>query len=120
MIKKSLISRHKSGDAYSIFFGSVANANRLKILNVLRSGRKCVSEICQATGFEQTMVSHNLKRLQKCGMVFVKPNGKERVYSLNQETIKPLMELMDKHTSQYCVHVLDKISGHKNKEVLKK
>jgi len=106
MIKKSLISRHKSGDAYSIFFGSVANANRLKILNVLRSGKKCVSEICQATGFEQTMVSHNLKRLERCGMVFAEQQGKNRYYRVNEKTIKPLLEMIDAHMAKYCCKIL--------------
>jgi len=106
MIKKSLISRHKSGDAYSIFFGSVANANRLKILNVLRSGKKCVSEICQATGFEQTMVSHNLKRLERCGMVFAEQQGKNRYYRVNEKTIKPLLEMIDAHMEKYCCKIL--------------
>ena len=97
-----------STEVYELFFGSLSNPNRLQIINCLRNGKKNVTEICQATGFEQTMVSHNLKRLQRCGMVFVKPNGKERVYSLNQQTIKPLLELIEKHTSKYCVHVLKK------------
>ena len=99
---------------YQLFFSSLSNPNRLQIINYLRSGPKNVGQICEATEFEQTMVSHNLKRLQRCGMVFVKPNGKERIYRLNQETIKPLMELMDKHTSQYCIHVLHKIGGKEN------
>src|SRR3989344_4743393 len=94
---------------YKLFFSSLSNPNRLQIINYLISGAKNVSQICEATKFEQTMVSHNLKRLQRCGMVFVKPNGKEIIYRLNQKTIKPLMELMDKHTSQHCVHVLRKM-----------
>ncbi|MBI2572512.1 winged helix-turn-helix transcriptional regulator [Candidatus Woesearchaeota archaeon] len=93
-------------ETYDLFFGSLANPNRVQILNILRDGPKNVTQICQVTGFEQTMVSHNLKRLERCGMVFVEPNGKQRIYSLNHETIKPLMEMIDKHMSQYCVHVL--------------
>ncbi len=93
-------------ETYDLFFGSLANPNRLQILNILRQGPKNVTQICQTTGFEQTMVSHNLKRLETCGMVFVEPNGKERIYSLNQKTIKPLMELIDGHMSQYCEHVI--------------
>src|SRR3990167_8390275 len=98
MTNKSSIPRnHKHSDAYQLFFGSVANANRLKILNVLRSGKKCVNEICQATGFEQTMVSHNLKRLERCGMVFVEQLGKQRYYRVNQKSITKILALIDKH-----------------------
>ena len=56
---------------YKLFFGSLANPNRLQIINALREGRQNISEICKATGFERTMVSHNLKRLERCGMITI-------------------------------------------------
>lgn len=93
---------------YRLFFGSLSSPNRLLIINKLRSGSKNVTEICKATGFEQTMVSHNMKRLERCGMVLVRQEGKFRYYTLNTSTIKPLMDLIDKHMSAYCVHVLKK------------
>ncbi len=34
-----------SEKAYKIFFGTLANKNRLKIVNSLRNGAKCVDEI---------------------------------------------------------------------------
>lgn len=93
-------------DVYKLFFGSLANPNRLQILTILRTGAMNVTEICKKLKFEQTMVSHNLKRLETCGMVFAEQRGKNRYYSLNNKTIKPLMELIDKHTYQYCEHVV--------------
>ena len=97
---------HDHEKAYRLFFGSLANKNRLEIINILRKGKKCVSEICQETGFEQTMVSHNLKRLETCGMVFVEQEGKHRYYSANQETIKPLLEMIDGHMKKYCCKIV--------------
>lgn len=88
--------------AYKIFFGTLANNNRLKIINSLRNGTKCVHEICKELNFNQTTVSHNLKRLLRCGFVFVEQKGKHRYYSLNRKTIKPLMELIDSHMHEYC------------------
>lgn len=96
----------KKDSAYQLFFSSLANKNRLQIINTLRSGKKCVNEICQESGFEQTMVSHNLKRLEHCGMVFVEQDGKFRYYSVNRKTIKPLLELIDKHMNEYCCKIL--------------
>tara|TARA_Y100000310_G_scaffold335369_1_gene417249 strand:+ start:3873 stop:4181 length:309 start_codon:yes stop_codon:yes gene_type:complete len=93
-------------ETYQIFFGSLANPNRLEIINLLRKGKKNVQEICEATGFEQTMVSHNMKRLEKCGMVFVMKVGKYRYYGLNKTTIRPLMKLIDEHMNVYCSHVI--------------
>ena len=92
--------------AYKLFFSSLNNQNRLKIINSLRAGKKNVTEICQDTGFEQTMVSHNLKRLERCGMVFVQQEGKCRYYQVNKETIKPLLKLIETHMAKYCCKIL--------------
>lgn len=91
-----------SEKTYKIFFGTLANRNRLKIINLLRKGSKCVHEICKELDFNQTTVSHNLKRLLRCGFVFMEKKGKNRCYSLNKKTIKPLMNLIDNHMCCYC------------------
>ncbi len=93
-------------EVYKLFFGSLANPNRLRIINLLRKGGRNVTEICTATGFEQTMVSHNMKRLERCGMVFVEQKGKNRYYTLNHDSIGTLMDMIDTHMHKYCRHVL--------------
>jgi len=98
--------------AYKLFFGTLANLNRIKIINSLRNDSKNVTEVCEATGFNQTTTSHNLKRLQICGFVFSKRKGKCIYYSLNKKTIKPLMELIDKHMHGFCEHL---VKGEFNK-----
>ena len=92
--------------AYKLFFGTLANKNRLKIINSLRKGSKCVHEICDELKFNQTTVSHNLNRLLKCGFVFVEQKGKHRYYSLNKKTIRPLMALIDEHMHEYCEKIV--------------
>ena len=91
-----------SEKAYKIFFRTLANDNRLKIVNLLRKGDKCVNDICKELKFNQTTVSHNLKMLLRCGFVFVEKKGKQRCYSLNKKTIKPLMSMIDSHMCEYC------------------
>ena len=93
--------------AYKIFFGTLFSESRLKIINLLRTGEKNVSEIIKELKMDQTAVSHDLSRLNKCGFVKIESEGKYRYYSLNEETIKPLMNLIDKHMSQYCIHILN-------------
>ena len=95
-----------SEKAYKVFFGTLANKNRLKIINLLREGAKCVNEIYKELKFNQTTVSHNLKRLERCGFVFVNKKGKHRYYSLNKQTIKPLMSLIDEHMCEYCEKIV--------------
>lgn len=88
---------------YERFFATLGNENRLAVIHYLaKKGPQNVSQIVEATKLEQTAVSHNLKMLLSCQFVHLKPNGKERVYSINEETIKPLLALMDKHVAKYC------------------
>ena len=87
---------------YKIFFGTLNNRHRLEIINILRKSPKNVTQISKALNMNQTTVSHNLAILKKCGFMFVKNNGKERIYSLNSKTIRPLMRLIDEHMNTYC------------------
>lgn len=99
------ICQNELYDAYKVFFGTLVSENRLKILNALKSKEKNVSEIMRELDLDQTVVSHDLRRLKLCGFVNTKTNGKFRYYSLNKETIEPLMSLIEKHMTNHCVHI---------------
>ncbi|MEK6850012.1 MAG: metalloregulator ArsR/SmtB family transcription factor [Nanoarchaeota archaeon] len=114
MINKTILHQcHSEGfsekeiyGAYKIFFGTLVSESRLKIINFLRNGKKNVSEIIHELKIDQTAASHDLSRLRQCGFVISEIEGKFRYYKLNEETIKPLMWLIDKHMSQHCIHIL--------------
>ena len=124
MINKNILkSCHKEGfnneelyEAYKIFFGTLVSEARLKIINLLKANKKNVSEIMEELNMDQTSVSHNLSRLKSCGFVNIEVQGKFRYYSLNKETIKPLMEIIEKHMSKYCIHILQSMNGGKNEK----
>ncbi len=92
--------------AYKLFLGTLFSEIRLKIINLLRNRKLNVSEIAKEIGLDQTTASHNLARLKQHGFVISETEGKFRYYKINEETIKPLMNLIDKHMSQYCIHIL--------------
>jgi ArsR family transcriptional regulator, zinc-responsive transcriptional repressor len=92
--------------AYKIFFGTLVSESRLKIINILRKKSMNVSELIEKLKLDQTQVSHDLERLRRCGFVKVIQKGKFRYYSLNEKTIKPLMDLIDNHMSKHCIHIL--------------
>ncbi len=102
--------------AYKIFLGTLVSEPRLKIINLLRKGRKNVSQIISELDMDQTLVSHNLARLKRCGFVKAEIDGKFRYYKINEKTIKPLMEIIEKHMSQYCIHILRAMKGGKKDE----
>jgi len=87
---------------YNRFLRTLTNKTRLSIIQALRERSKNVTELTQELEIHQTSVSHGLRRLLDCGFVFVDKRGKERLYSLNNKTIKPLIVLMDKHVNTYC------------------
>ena len=89
-------------NALSLLFQALSNESRLSILNLLRSGPKNVGEICIALGLEQTVVSHSLRCLTFCGLVAGERFGKTKVYSLNEETVEPILRLGDRHISSYA------------------
>jgi len=117
ILAHSHISKVKEGDlyrAYKLFFNTFASEQRLKILNLLRKREMNVSEIQKATGFEQSVVSHNLKRLKSCGFITQEPKGKYRYYTLNENTIKPMLTLIDGHMKEHCLLIVRGFKGGKN------
>ena len=61
-----------------------------------------VNELSEAIKEEQSKISHNLTKLAKCSILKVKKEGKKRIYSLNKETITPLLNLVKKHVETNC------------------
>ena len=88
--------------SYNKFFETISPKIRVKILEVLKKKPMCVTDIANSLGEEQCKISHNLKRLMECHLVDVEQRGKKRVYSLNKETMEPLMKLVEKHVRKYC------------------
>jgi DNA-binding transcriptional ArsR family regulator len=84
------------------FFSTLANPTRLAILELLRNGPRNVTEISEALNQEQSMISHNLKPLERCRFVFSERRKKERFYSLNKETIEKLFKIFSHHAEKYC------------------
>ena len=86
----------------NLFFETLSTKLRWKILESLKNKKKSVNEICNLLKEDQSKVSHNLKKLKECHFINVEKKGKERVYSLNEDTILPLLNLVDKHMKKYC------------------
>ena len=84
------------------FFSTLANPTRLAILELLRNGPKNVTEISQTLNQEQSMISHNLKPLEKCRFIFSERRKRERFYSLNKETLEQLFKTFAYHAEKYC------------------
>ncbi len=88
--------------SYETFFETISNQTRLNILELLQKKPMSVTEICEKLDEEQSKISHNLKKLTDCHFLEVEQKGKQRIYSLNKDTIQPLMDLVGKHVEKHC------------------
>jgi len=84
------------------FFTVIANETRWQIINSLYEKDLCVSDISNITKIEQSKISHALKTLSDCNIVFSKREGKKIIYSLNKKTIKPILKILNEHQTDFC------------------
>ncbi len=87
--------------SYTLFFKALSNDTRLAVIDLLRKGPRNATEIGEALAMEQSRVSHNLACLINCGFVLTSQNGKNKVCSLNKQTVIPLLEIIDRHIIVY-------------------
>lgn len=73
-------------------FNAVAEPQRREILNLLANGERSVNEITTSLGLKQPQVSKHLRVLSEVGLVTVRKDGKQRLYRLRSEKLKPIHE----------------------------
>ncbi|MBU0459427.1 MAG: metalloregulator ArsR/SmtB family transcription factor [Nanoarchaeota archaeon] len=88
--------------AVESFFVNFANKTKLDIILCLKEKPLSVNDLAKELNEEQSKISHNLKKLTECNILMVKQKGKQRIYSLNQQTVIPLLKLVEKHVQSYC------------------
>lgn len=88
--------------SYYNFFVNLSNKTKFDIIMALKEKSMNVGEIVKKINAEQSAVSHNLKDLAECKIVEVKQKGKQRIYSLNKETVTPLLKIVEKHVCKCC------------------
>lgn len=103
-------------EPYKIFFETLGNKTRWDIIHLLQERQHKATDIAKELGYEQSLVSHHLRRLETCGFVSFKQNGNERIYTLNSETIEPLLRLVDRHIKNFCEHCKYTFNEHKTRE----
>ena len=87
---------------YHIFFTKLANPLKIGIITELKRKEQGVSELSKGLNVEQSKLSHALSSLKFCKIVHDKKKGKEKIYSLNKETILPILKIIDEHEKKFC------------------
>ena len=71
-------------------FNAVAEPRRRQILDVLAGGDRPVNDLVRVLGLAQPQVSKHLRVLREVGAVDVRNEGRQRVYQLNGQALKPI------------------------------
>lgn len=75
-------------------FKVMSDPMRLQILNSLQDGELSVTQIVEETGASQPNVSKHLKTLQQAGLVARRQEGNSVFYSIADESIFALCEIV--------------------------
>lgn len=89
-------------NTYHYFFKNLANPLKISIISILKNKECSVNDLVKELKEEQSKVSHALASLNHCNIVQSKQKGKLRIYSLNKETILPILKTIDEHKCRYC------------------
>jgi DNA-binding transcriptional ArsR family regulator len=73
-------------------FNAVAEPKRRKVLEVIGTDELPVNEIVARLGWPQPMVSKHLGVLKQVGLVSERREGRQRLYRVNAERLKPIYD----------------------------
>ena len=73
-------------------FNAVAEPKRRKVLEVLGTQELSVNELVERLGWNQPMVSKHLGVLKEVGLVNERRVGRQRLYRVNAERLKPIYD----------------------------
>jgi len=75
-------------------FQALSDRTRVRILELLRSGEKCVCELIPALGVRQSLLSFHLKTLKNAGLVTDRKEGRWVHYSIDWNGLDELQKLI--------------------------
>lgn len=92
-------------------FNAVAEARRRQILDVLASGERAVNDLVRLLGVAQPHVSKHLRVLREVGLVEVRELGRQRMYRLNGQPLKPIHDWVKNYEQSWTerFEVLDEL-----------
>lgn len=78
-------------------FNAVAEPRRRQILDVLAGGERPVNDLVAQLGLAQPQVSKHLRVLRHVGAVEVREAGRQRLYRLNGNALKPIHDWVSEY-----------------------
>ncbi len=81
-------------------FKALCDETRLKIVEVLLDGKKCVCEIVPFTKRSQSTVSIQLSKLENLGIIESKREGKKVYYMLTNKKVRKILKILNKNKKE--------------------
>jgi DNA-binding transcriptional ArsR family regulator len=78
-------------------FAALAEPNRFRIVELLRSGPRPVNDIGARLRLNQPQVSKHLRVLKKAGLVDVQPRAQQRLYELRAQRLHELYKWIERY-----------------------
>jgi DNA-binding transcriptional ArsR family regulator len=78
-------------------FNAIAEPRRRQILDVLAGGERPVNDLVRELGLAQPQVSKHLRVLREVGAVDVREHGRQRLYRLNGQALKPIHDWVSEY-----------------------
>jgi DNA-binding transcriptional ArsR family regulator len=100
-------------------FAALAEANRFRIVELLRSGPRPVNDIGERLHLNQPQVSKHLRMLKEAGLVDVQPRAQQRLYELRAQPLRQLHDWLERYRQlwdQRCEELDEVIEELKAKE----
>lgn len=80
-------------------FKAFGDPTRVQILSALADGEQCVSHIVGAMEISQSAVSHQLRILKQLHLVKSRRDGKNILYSLDDDHVQTILEMGAEHVA---------------------
>ena len=68
-------------------FRALGDETRLRVLETLVAGERCVSDLMDDLGLGQSLVSHHLRTLRQAGLVTVRRDGRRIHYAIAEPAL---------------------------------
>lgn len=78
-------------------FAALAEPNRFRIVELLRSGPHPVNDIGERLQLNQPQVSKHLRVLKEAGLVDVQPRAQQRLYELRAQPLRDLHDWLERY-----------------------
>ena len=79
----------------AVIFKAFCDENRVKILQMLKSGEKCACRLLEEMNITQPTLSHHMKILCDSGIVAGRRDGKWTYYSISETGVAAAQQYLD-------------------------